>query len=307
MATPKFTVFTATFDRAELISRTYESLRSQTLDDFEWLIVDDGSTDGTDALVRRWQVEAAFPIRYVFQSNQGKHRAYNRALQLASGELFTVLDSDDKIVSQALERLHFHWASIPESARLRYSGVTCLCMDQNSRIVGRRFPADVVDCPHWQADAKYGAIGEKWGCHQTSILRRFPFPEIPGERLCPDALVWNRISRTYLVRHVNEALRVYFRHSRGLTANWTQGLIKSPKNARQFYRECLELDLPVLWKAKRALQYVRYSLHAGATASRIFAESASPGLTATLALPGYASFALDRLRYAHGLDGARVK
>ncbi len=75
-----FTVFTATYNRAHTLHRVYNALQQQTFRDFEWLVVDDGSTDNTEALVRRWQMESAFPIHYIMQPNGGKHSAHNRSL-----------------------------------------------------------------------------------------------------------------------------------------------------------------------------------------------------------------------------------
>jgi glycosyltransferase involved in cell wall biosynthesis len=293
-----FTVSTPTFNRAESLARVYASLRAQTFRAFEWLVVDDGSTDDTAARVLEWQKAAPFRVRYFRQANQGKHCAYNRALERARGEFFTVLDSDDELVPTALERLLFHWQSIPESDRQRFSGVTCLCADTAGVIVGRRFPRDILDCRHYEAEARFGAIGEKWGFHRTSVVRGFPFPEIAGERLCPDALVWNRIAAKFLVRHVNEALRVYHPQADGLTAGWTRGLIRSPRSARLFYQEYLRLDVPSWWKCKRALNYVRYSLHAKVAAADIVGASAAPALAAVALLPGWALYVSDRLRRA---------
>jgi len=99
---PVFTIFTATFNRAGTLTRVYEGLCSQTYRDFEWLIIDDGSTDATGEMVSRWRGEATFSIRYYWQENRGKHVAHNVALEKAQGEFFIVLDSDDSIVPDAL-------------------------------------------------------------------------------------------------------------------------------------------------------------------------------------------------------------
>ena len=100
-----FTICTATYNRAHTLNRTFDSLMCQSEKDFEWLVIDDGSTDKTDALVRKWQAIAPFPIRYEYQPNQGKHIAVNLGAAKARGELFIIADSDDEFPSNALEIL----------------------------------------------------------------------------------------------------------------------------------------------------------------------------------------------------------
>jgi glycosyltransferase involved in cell wall biosynthesis len=297
LVTIPFTVFTPTFNRSELIARTYESLCKQTFLDFEWLIIDDGSTDDTSLRVQAWQRSSPFAIRYLHQRNSGKHRAHNVAVGQAAGELFAVLDSDDMLMPQAIERLLFHWNSIPESARQSFSGVTCLCNDQNGKPVGRAFPEPMLDCRHYELETVFGVTGEKWGCHLTSVLRRFEFPDIPGETYCPEGVVWNRVARSYLVRHVNEPLRIYHRHRGSLTFHPVGTLMKSPRYARLFYRECLDLEAPSAWHFKRAVNYVRYSLHAGVLPWKAVADSAAPVRTALMAPAGVGYYACDILRH----------
>src|SRR5258707_14117604 len=106
-----FTVFTPTWNRAHTLHRAYQSLHAQTFRNFEWLIVDDGSTDNTREIVEKWQAESEFPIRYIYQENQGKAAAFNRGVREAQGALFLTLDSDDACVNQALERFKYHWDS----------------------------------------------------------------------------------------------------------------------------------------------------------------------------------------------------
>jgi len=140
-----FTVFTPTYDRADRLGRVRDSLEEQTFRDFEWLIVDDGSSDGTRELVERWQRDARFPIRYLYQSSAGKHVAFHRAVREARGALFLTLDSDDACVPEALERLLYWWEQIPQHERDGFSEVTALCQDQTGRLVGTRFPTNPVD------------------------------------------------------------------------------------------------------------------------------------------------------------------
>src|SRR5260370_42528889 len=140
-----FTVFTPTFNRSQTLSRVYEGLRLQTFRDFEWLIVDDGSTDGTKELVEKWQTESAFLIRYIYQENQGKPAAFNHGVQQARGELFVTLDSDDACVPQALERLKYHWDGIPTAEKDKFSAVAVGCACQNGRVVGDEVPPCGLD------------------------------------------------------------------------------------------------------------------------------------------------------------------
>lgn len=108
-----FTVFTPAFDRAHTLYRVYGSLSTQTFQDFEWLVVDNGATDITNELIKKWRRNAPFSIRYLRQKNIGKHAAFNRGVQEAQGELFLVLDSDDRCTPGALETFKYHWDCIP--------------------------------------------------------------------------------------------------------------------------------------------------------------------------------------------------
>lgn len=103
-----FTVFTPTYNRWHTLHRVYYSLSSQTFKDFEWLIVDDGSTDDTKNLVQNWQKKSKFTIRYYYQPNLGKTAALNRGVKLALGKLFLILDSDDGCIPKALEKFKYY-------------------------------------------------------------------------------------------------------------------------------------------------------------------------------------------------------
>lgn len=205
-----FTVFTATYNRAHTLHRVYKSLVQQTFRDFEWLIVDDGSADGTEHLVKNWIIEAKFPIRYIYQKNKGKHVAFNNGVGLAEGEFFLSLDSDDSCTSDALQVFFDTWNSIPERKRSEFSGVCSLVMDETGRIVGKPFPSDILDAPSTEIHRKFHVTGEKWGFQRTDVLRDFPFPELSGEKYVPESIVWNRISKKYKERFINRMLRTYY-------------------------------------------------------------------------------------------------
>ena len=93
------TIFTPTYNRAKFLPRAFEALKRQTLKDFLWMIIDDGSTDNTEDVINEFKKKSKFPIRYIKQSNNGKHIAFNRAVEVAQGEFFATVDSDDDFAS----------------------------------------------------------------------------------------------------------------------------------------------------------------------------------------------------------------
>jgi glycosyltransferase involved in cell wall biosynthesis len=283
----RFTVFTPTFDRAHFLPRVYESLKRQTFRDFEWLIVDDGSADGTRELVAGWMGENPFPIRYFWQPNSGKHVAFNRAAREARGELLLGVDSDDECLPHALERMAKHWADIqalPPAESATFDSVTALCQDQHGKLISTPLPHDVVDSTSSEMKYRYHSKGDRWGFHRTAVFREFPFPELPGHTFVPESLVWFAMGRKYRTRYVNETLLVVWLHdaARLTTAGVNPAI--APGQAL-FRREELNTNLRYFRYApieltKTAIQYTRYSLHAGDAVRTQRRQLASPAARA---------------------------
>jgi len=263
-----FTVFTPTFNRAHTLDRVYNSLASQTFRNFEWLIVDDGSTDNTRELVSAWQTAADFPIRYVVQENAGKHIAFNRGVEAARGRLFLPLDSDDACVPQALERLKFHWDSLDAAQQASFSGVTALCQDQHGRLVGTRFPHSPIDSNELEIRYRHRVAGEKWAVYRTDILRQHPFPENHRGTYLPECLVWNAIARRFKTRYVNEMLRIYWVDAPSLVHR--QHPRKHAVGGRLQHLAALNQEIQWFGSApaaflRSAVHYVRFSFHTRAS------------------------------------------
>ncbi|MCR5302851.1 MAG: glycosyltransferase family 2 protein [Lachnospiraceae bacterium] len=190
----RLTVFTPTFNRKELLRRAYHSLTEQTVKDFEWLIVDDGSTDGTDEEVRKWIDEALIPIRYYYRSNGGKMRAHNTGVFIARTELFVCLDSDDRFTESAVEDLLGAYDSAKSTAApgTVVGGVVAHKGNTDENIFGG------VDFPDVSVSTLYGLYragfsGETTLMYETQLLRRFPFPEIEGEKYVPEDYIYDKI------------------------------------------------------------------------------------------------------------------
>ncbi len=207
----KFTVFTPTYNRGHMITRVYESLLEQTLRDFEWLVIDDGSTDDTGELIAHFaKCQNLFPIRYyALDRNRGKHIAHNRALKEAQGEFFLVADSDDWITPNALERMDLHWSWLGQSHdRAAYCGVAGLCADRTGQIIGDKYSDAATHSTLRERKYVHKVKGEHWGMMRTDIVKRYPFPDdIDG--FVPEGLVWLDIAKTYKDYCVNEVFRIY--------------------------------------------------------------------------------------------------
>ncbi len=260
MANVTFTVFTPTYNRKHTLPRVFDSLYQQTFRDFEWLIVDDGSTDDTQTLVRQWQAKADFPIRYVYQQNRGTHTAYNRGVQEANGELFLPAGSDDAFVPEALERFYHHWQQIPRAERVRFAGVSGHCKDQNGIHHGNYFPSSPLDSDAEEIVFKYKSRGEKWGFARTDVMREFPFPEPEGVKFVPESYVWFRIARRFKMRFINEELRIYFTDGSDRLTGQSRYNIAA---GRAFFADTLNFSIRWLPHAplnfiKIAASYVRY-------------------------------------------------
>jgi glycosyltransferase involved in cell wall biosynthesis len=255
-----FTVFTPTYNRAHTLGRVYQSLLTQTFTDFEWLIVDDGSLDGTEELVHGFIAEEKIVIRYYKQPNGGKHVAYNRGVREANGQLFLSFDSDDSCIPVALERFRTHWMEIPKLQRDGFSGITCLCRDEKGKVVGGVLPAGILDGHPYEVTSQYRLIGEKWGFHRTEILKMYPFPEFPEERFVPESLVWNRVGKNYKIRFINEALRCYFNSEDSLSSSMVKIRLKSPKSTFLYYFEALDLPIKLVDLLKISSNLWRFAL-----------------------------------------------
>ena len=260
----RFTVFTPTFNRAHTLHRVYESLSAQTFRDFEWLIVDDGSTDATGELVGSW--EPTFPVRYLWKPNGGKHTAVNFGMPYVRGEFTVFLDSDNYCTPNALDRFDYHWREIPDPSQ--FSTLCCLCARPDGTIIGEPYPAAVVDSFTFAEQWRFRAW-ERWGINRTDMLRMLPYPE--GERWVPDGLIWNRLSRKYAARYFNEALQTYEIQPDSLMRSLVDLRASNPKASLTYYKELALSSLTLSARGRAAINYCRFAaLAAGRLVQRLW-------------------------------------
>lgn len=250
------TVFTPTFNRAHLLPRLFESLCKQTYKDFEWVIVDDGSTDNTEEVVVKWIIEQQFPIRYFYQENGGKHRAINRGVKEAKGELFFIADSDDWLPDNALEIVANEYEAVKGDSS--FVGIAGFDISPEGKRIGRRDDFDVIDCNILDLWYKYHVSGDMKEVFRTDVLREIPFPEVEGEKFCPEDLEWIRIAKEYKLRCFNKDIYIAEYQPNGLTDNIVRIRMKSPVASMMTYAISLSLDIPMSRKIRCAINYYRF-------------------------------------------------
>lgn len=185
------TIMTPTYNRAYILPEVYESLKKQTCFDFEWIIVDDGSSDDTENLVGSWlKEETPFSILYEKQPNGGKHRAVNRGVQMAKYDYFLILDSDDQLTKNAVELIHSWIDQIKDLEG--FAGVAGLRGSETAALGGTP-KAPYIDATNLER-AKYGLMGDKAEIYKTEIMRKYPFPEFEGENFLRENAVWDHMA-----------------------------------------------------------------------------------------------------------------
>lgn len=213
------TVFTPAYNRANRLPALYESLKRQTCMDFEWILVDDGSQDHTQELVSDWlKNEPPFPIRYFCKENGGKHTAINLGVEKANSDWFFIVDSDDFLTDDAVQKIHEWVESVDDPKIAAVSGTKVF---PDGKTIGKCGVLDgsYIDVKNTERK-KYHLTGDKAEVYRTDILRQYSFPVFPGERFLLESAVWTAIARDgYKVRWFSHPIMVCEYLQDGLTAH----------------------------------------------------------------------------------------
>jgi glycosyltransferase involved in cell wall biosynthesis len=184
-------------------------LVAQTDKDLEWLVIDDGSTDNTMNVIDHFaKCQSLFPIRYIYQMHGGKHLAHNLALKEAKGAFLAIVDSDDALTPNALERCWYWWNTLDLDECRRFSGIDGLCARPDMTLAGDPYPKSPMDTNLAEMKFIHKMKGEHWGVVRTDVARRYPFPKVIG--FVPEGAVWFEIAKKFQTRAVNEIFRIYY-------------------------------------------------------------------------------------------------
>ncbi len=197
----QLTIFTPAYNRAHTIGRTYASLCRQSCQDFEWLIVDDGSTDNTRQLVEGWMREGRIAIRYIHQENQGMHGAHNTAYRNIHTPLNTCIDSDDYMPDDAVQTILSFWH---EHGSEEYAGIIGLDQADGGEVIGTRFD-EAEKATTLLGFYERGGRGDKKIVYRTEVIKNYPeYPIFDGEKYVGLAYKYYLVDKDYKLLTLNK-------------------------------------------------------------------------------------------------------
>lgn len=253
-------VFTPAYNRAHTIGRTYKSLCRQTCKDFKWIIVDDGSTDSTESLVKQWIDEDVIKIEYYKKKNGGMASAHNEAYKHTDTLLAVCIDSDDWMPDDGVEIIISKWK---QDGGNKFAGIIGLDVFENGNVVGAPFPSGLMHCRVRDLAKKHRAVGDKKYVYVVDIIKRYlPFIEVEGEKHGGVNYLYQVIDLEYEMLCDNRPYCIVEYQNDGLSANLFNQYARNPITYSKI-REVLMTTLTDKCDIFRhAIHYVSCSLFA---------------------------------------------
>ncbi|KMM83997.1 hypothetical protein SAMN04490203_1657 [Pseudomonas taetrolens] len=249
------TVLTATYNRAYTLARLYESLERQTNKQFEWVVVDDGSTDNSKALLDGFQQTATFPMRVVEQRNSGKHVAINTGVALAGREWIFLVDSDDALPPDAIEMF---LSDVKDSTRENSVGYCYRKADLAGNMVGNVITAPRLAEPVSPTEAAALYQGDLAYIFRREAMLKHPFPTFEGEKFVPELLIWNRLSDEGSIQYFDHKIIYLCEYLEdGYSANFAQNLRRNPRGFGVYYKHQIGREKSLTRKVKCLVRYVQ--------------------------------------------------
>lgn len=251
------TVFTPTYNRKKELDILIESLKKQSNLNFEWVVVDDGSRDGTKEYIESIKDSLPFLVKYCYVENGGKMRAINRGVTMAQGEYFFIVDSDDFLTENAIETILKYAAELPsDMGGMVFRKINML----NKRTSGKPYPKHIVDSTPIDIVYKLGIIGDKAEVFRTEILREYPFEVFEDEKFVPEASVWIKIGQKYKLRYIDEGIYFFEYLPSGYTNSFSRLIKNNPRGFAKYYKEMIEYDIPLKNKLKFLIRLIQCKL-----------------------------------------------
>jgi Glycosyltransferases involved in cell wall biogenesis len=254
------TVFTPTYNREGTLKRLYDSLCSQTNQDFKWLVIDDGSSDHTSILFNNWKAENKIEIEYYYQTNKGKLAAQILALEYIDTKLFTCVDSDDYVPENAVEKILKFWKA---NRKTNSAGIIGLDSYEDGSIAGERLP-EIGESTYSELVDHYKIKGDKKYIFDTVIYKKYlPYPYFEDEIFHEVSWIFPLIDQEYKFLISNEIYCIIEYQQDGLSNGLYKRYKNSPKSFMEYRKVKMKYGINKMVKLKNAIHYVSSSIFAG--------------------------------------------
>jgi len=252
-------IVTTTYNRAHTLTAVYESLKKQTNKQFEWIIIDDGSTDNTEMIANEFIVDQnnGFEIIYHKKANGGKHTALNEAYKYVQGEIILILDSDDYLTNDAVETIISDWEKY--KSNLNLCGLYYLKLYTNGKLVGDKFPEDVYIASYADCRINKNIKGDKTEIFRADLLKDNPFPVFEGEKFMGESVIWTRLGYLYKTVHINKAIYICEYLEGGLTQSGRAMRIKCPKGGMLYCKVHIDKRIKFKVRLRMIILYLCYA------------------------------------------------
>ena len=288
----RLTIFTSTFNRAYILPKLYDSLCAQTCQDFEWLIVDDGSTDNTRELIEKWTHEERVNIRYFFQENSGKMMAHNRAVREARTELFMCVDSDDCLcTAQVVGEVISYWDCQNIISKDDICGIIAY---KEIGQIQMSFPEGMKISHKSELPVK-GFRGETALVFRRDVLEQYPFPYFVGEKFVTDDYIYDQIDQKYKFLLFPYYVQHCEYHEDGYSHNYMKLLFNNLQGYRAYHNQYVKFKKKGYLKS--VICYVALSLRIGDWG--MFRQASNKTLTVLLFPLGVLKYLYDNFRLSN--------
>lgn len=239
------TILTPTYNRAKLLKPLYDSLCNQTSFDFEWLIVDDGSTDDTSEVVKTFKTDK-FPIFYYYKKNGGKHTAMNFSHPYINGDLLFLVDSDDVLTNDAIETIINDWIRFGKDKNIGVLSYTI--KHKNGELISQGNVGGYYIDNDIDYRVNKNVEGDRCEIVRSDIFKSIPMPTFEGERFMGEGWLWKKIALKYNTVYIDKAIYIAEYLPGGLTKS---GRLFRMNNPCGMMENCKGFMIPqVCWKVR---------------------------------------------------------
>ena len=250
------TIITTTYNRAYCIHQVYDSLKRQGCKDFLWLVIDDGSTDGTNQIIDKFISEKLIEIEYIWHPNKGMHGARNLAYKNVKTELNVIIDSDDWLADGAVTTIIDFWE---KNKNENIAGIVALNEDLNGNLIGKRLP-NIQSSTLTELSDKYNFKGDKKLIYRTDLIRLNPYPEFEGEKYFPASYKFRILDLDYKMLLMNEVVCIVDYSENSATLGRVKQYISCSKGFSFYRNEMIRISNNPKFIARQSVHYIATSL-----------------------------------------------